>query len=282
MPAAGAVTTADRGSVSLRRILRRNVFTILNGVLFGVSLVLLAFGLYLDAAFTAVPVATNIAVAVVLEVDAKRKLDRLTLITRPDVTVRRSGHDRRTRPDDLVTGDTVIVERGDQAVVDGTLTAGAIEVDESVLTGESEPVSKRPGDLVRSGCICVSGTAAIEVTAVGDATYASGLAREARRGSDERTPLRRDLDTLILAIGILTVAAADPGRTGSPCGRQRPVLDRVHPGSRRAGRPRPAGARDHGDRHLRAGGGSDQSGRGDRPPDRCRRVDVARRHAVSR
>jgi cation-transporting ATPase E len=206
----GGSQTAPRGSVSLRRILRRNVFTILNGVLFGVSLVLLAFGLYLDAAFTAVPVATNVVVAVVLEVDAKRKLDRLTLITRPEVTVRRSGHDRRTTPDDLVVGDAVIVERGDQAVVDGTLTAGAIEVDESVLTGESEPVSKRSGDLVRSGCICVSGTAAIEVTAVGDATYASGLAREARRGSDERTPLRRDLDTLILAIGILTVAAAIP------------------------------------------------------------------------
>ena len=129
MPRPGG-PAADRGSVSLRRILRRNVFTILNGVLFGVSLVLLAFGLYLDAAFTAVPVATNIAVAVVLEVDAKRKLDRLTLITRPDVTVRRSGQDRLTTPDDLVTGDAVIVERGDQAVVDGTLTAGAIEVDE--------------------------------------------------------------------------------------------------------------------------------------------------------
>ncbi len=206
----GAGQTADRGSVSFRRILRRNVFTILNGVLFGVSLVLLAFGLYLDAAFTAVPVATNIAVAVLLEVDAKRKLDRLTLITRPGVTVRRSGHDRRTTPDDLVSGDAVIVERGDQLVVDGTLTAGAIEVDESVLTGESEPVSKRPGDVVRSGCICVSGTAAIEVTAVGDATYASQLAREARGGSDERTPLRRDLDRLILAIGILTIAAAIP------------------------------------------------------------------------
>jgi cation-transporting ATPase E len=146
----GGGQTADRGSVSLRRILRRNVFTILNRVLFGVSLVLLAFGLYLDAAFTAVPVATNIAVAVLLEVDAKRKLDRLTLITRPDVTVRRSGHDRRTTPDDLVTGDVLIVERGDQAVVDGRLTAGAIEVDESALTGESEPVSKRPRSSSRS------------------------------------------------------------------------------------------------------------------------------------
>jgi cation-transporting ATPase E len=204
----GAAIT--RGSVSLRRILRRNVFTILNGVLFGVSLVLLAFGLYLDAAFTALPVAANIAVAVVLELDAKRKLDHLTLITRPDVTVRRSGQDRRTTPDDIVVGDTVVVARGDQAVVDGTLTAGSIEVDESVLTGESEPVSKGPGDVVRSGSICVSGTAAMQVTAVGDATYAGGLAREARRGSDERTPLRLDLDRLVLAIGLMTVAAAVP------------------------------------------------------------------------
>ena len=202
--------SSDRGSVSLRRILRRNVFTILNGVLFGVSLVLLALGLVVDAAFTAIPVAANVAVAVVLEIDAKRKLDRLSFITRPDVTVRRAGVDRRTLPEDLVVGDIVLVERGGQAVVDGTLVAGAIEADESVLTGESEPVAKRPGDALRSGSICVSGSAAVEVAAVGDATYASGLAREARRGSDERTPLRRDLDTLILAIGILTVGAAIP------------------------------------------------------------------------
>jgi cation-transporting ATPase E len=199
---------SDRGSVSLRRILRRNVFTILNGVLFSVSLVLLAFGLIGDAIFTAVPVATNVFVGVILEVDAKRKLDRLTLITRPGVTIRRAGQDRRAMPDELVRGDIIVVERGDQAVVDGTLVAGSIEADESVLTGESEPVAKRPGDQVRSGSLCVSGSAALEATAVGDATYASGLAREARGGSDERTPLRRDLDTLILAIGILTVVAA--------------------------------------------------------------------------
>ncbi len=202
--------SSDRGSVSLPRILRRNVFTILNGVLFSVSLVLLAFGLIGDAIFTAVPVATNVFVSVFLEVDAKRKLDRLTLITRPGVTIRRAGVDRRAQPDDVVIGDVVVLARGDQAVVDGTLTAGSIEADESVLTGESEPVAKRPGDAVRSGSICVSGSAAIEATAVGEATYASGLAREARHGSDERTPLRRDLDTLILAIGMLTVASAVP------------------------------------------------------------------------
>ena len=196
--------------MSIVRILRRNVFTILNAVLFSVSIILLALGLVIDAVFTAVPVATNVLVAVVLEIDAKRKLDRLTLITRPDVTVRRDDHDRRTLPGEVVRGDIVVVERGDQAVVDGTLVAGAIELDESLLTGESEAVPKRPGDAVRSGSICVAGKAAIEVAAVGDATYASGLAREARRGSDERTPLRRDLDTLILAIGILTVAAAIP------------------------------------------------------------------------
>jgi len=200
----------QRGSVSIARILRRNVFTILNGVLFGVSLILLALGLVGDALVTAGPVALNVTVSVYQELSAKRKLDQMTLIHQPQVRLRRAGRDLTARPTEIVLGDTVILERGDQAVVDGTILTGSIELDESVLTGESEPTPKVAGDVVRSGSICVSGSAAMEVTAVGDETFAGRLAREARGGTDERTPLRRDMDTLILAVGIIVVAAAIP------------------------------------------------------------------------
>lgn len=199
-----------RGSVSVRRILRRNVFTILNGVLFSVSVVLLALGLFDDALVTAGPVAANVLVAVILELRAKRKLDRLTLINQPTVTILRDGDARAAKPSEVVLGDILMVERGDQAVVDGRVIAGSLEVDESVLTGEADVVSKGPDDRVLSGTIGVAGKAAIEVTEVGAATFASQIAAEARRGSDERTPLRRDLDKLVLAIGILTVVAAIP------------------------------------------------------------------------
>jgi cation-transporting ATPase E len=202
--------TAIRGSVSVRRVLRRNVFTILNGVLFSVALVLLALGLLDDALVTAGPVAANVGVAVVLELRAKRKLDRLTLLNRPAVTIRRDGSDRHAPAAEIVLGDVLVLERGDQAVVDGRVVAGSLEADESILTGEADAVAKGAGDRLLSGSVCVAGRAAMEATEVGDATFASKLATEARHGSDERTPLRRDLDTLILAIGILTVLAAVP------------------------------------------------------------------------
>lgn len=200
----------EPGSTSLARILRRNVFTILNGALFSVSIALLVLGLFADALVTAAPVATNVAVSVALEINAKRKLDHLTFITRPRVRLRRGGRERPADASELVVGDVVVLERGDQAVADGRLIEGRLELDESVLSGESEPVGRSVGDPIRSGSICVSGRGAMEATEVGTATFASKLAAEARRGSDERTPLRRDLDTLILAIGVVTVAAAAP------------------------------------------------------------------------
>jgi cation-transporting P-type ATPase E len=198
------------GSTSLARILRRNVFTILNGTLFGVALLLLPFGRYLDAAFTALPVAANVLTAVVLELRAKLQLERLRLIHRPQVTVRRGGADQLIPAQDVVLGDVLVLGRGDQAIVDGRVLAGSVEMDESVLTGESVPVVRRTGDPILSGSDVVAGRAAVEATAVGGATFASRLTAQARSGRDERTPLRRDLDSLILVIGIITLIVALP------------------------------------------------------------------------
>jgi cation-transporting P-type ATPase E len=198
------------GSTPTLRILRRNLFTILNGALFSVSLLLILLGRYLDAIFTGVPVAANVLVSVYLEFRAKRQLDRLTLIHTPRVTVLRDGTEHDIAPAQLVLGDVVKLVRGHQAVVDGRVLSGVLEIDESVLTGESVPVVKKPGDAVRSGSVVVAGSAAVEATQVGTTTFASRLAAEAKKGRDERTPLRRDLDKLILFIGMITVLVAIP------------------------------------------------------------------------
>jgi cation-transporting P-type ATPase E len=192
------------------RILRRNVFTILNATLFSVALLLIPFGRYLEAAFTAVPVAANVVMAVFLEVRAKLQLERLRLVHRPRVTVMRDGSEQEIPAHDVVLGDVLVMGRGDQAVVDGRVVAGLLEMDESVLTGESVAVVRRPGDAVLSGSDVVAGRAAVEATSVGSTTFASRLASEARRGHDERTPLRRDLDSLILFIGVITSLVALP------------------------------------------------------------------------
>jgi cation-transporting ATPase E len=201
---------AIHGSVGVGRILRRNLVTILNGSLTAVAAVLLFLGLHMEALMTCAPVFLNTAVGVIGELDAKRRLDRITLAARAAVAIVRDGGVGRRPPEAVVRGDIVLLERGDQVVVDGRIVAGAIEADESILTGEADPVPKATGDAVRSGTACLAGRAAMEVEAVGDATFASRLASEARGAADERTPLRRDLDAIIVALGILTMLTAVP------------------------------------------------------------------------
>lgn len=197
-------------SVSLWRILRRNALTVLNGILFGISLVLVALGLLLDAAFTALPILLNVVVGMGQEVSAKRKLDRLALIARPTATVIRGGAERSVDPAELVLGDVVLLRRGDQAVVDGVIVEGRLELDEALLSGESEPVARGAGEPVLSGSVCVAGGAAVETTRVGAATFSNRLALRARAFRDERTPLQHDIDRAIAAVAVLTVAVAIP------------------------------------------------------------------------
>jgi cation-transporting ATPase E len=205
-----ANTASLRGSVSVARILRRNLVTILNGSLAAVSVILLLVGRPGDALVTCAPVFLNAAVGVIGELDAKRRLDRITLAARAPVTLLRDGQELRLMPEDVVLGDIVVFARGDQAVVDGTVVAGSVEADESILTGEAEAIPKGPLDEIRSGTICLAGRAAVEVTGVGEETFASRLAAEARRDSDERTPLRRDLNALVVTLGLLTILTAIP------------------------------------------------------------------------
>ncbi len=205
-----ANTATVRGSVSVGRILWRNLVTILNGSLAAVALFLLLLGRWGDALVTCAPVFLNAIVGTYGELDAKRRLDRITLAARAPVTIVRDGREIRAMPEAIVLGDVIVVARGDQAVVDGRIVAGSIEADESILTGEAEPVPKRSGDELRSGTIVLAGRAELEVTRVGDETFASRLAEEARRGREERTPLRRDLDALIVALAVMTIATAIP------------------------------------------------------------------------
>ena len=121
--------------------------TPLNLILFAVGTALVALGLALDAAVTAIPVILNVAVQAGLEATAKRRLDQLRILFAPRATVVRDGREVTADLATLVVGDVVVLTRGDQVVLDGTVVDGEIEVDESLLTGESDPAVRRPGDL---------------------------------------------------------------------------------------------------------------------------------------
>ncbi|MDP9281676.1 MAG: HAD-IC family P-type ATPase, partial [Chloroflexota bacterium] len=183
----------------------QTAFAPVNVVLFGVSALLVVLGLPLDAGVTTIPVLLNVLVSAGLEVSAKWRLDRLRILSTPKVTVIRDGHERSIDLRELVRGDVVVVQRGDQVVLDGEIVEGELEVDESLLTGESEAVIRRRGDQLLSGSACVSGRATMQVIHVGLDSYASQLTAQAQSLREERTPLQRDVDRSIVITAVVVM-----------------------------------------------------------------------------
>ncbi len=197
---------AIRTSRTYWEILRQNAYIGINGPLMAISLLLLVAGMPIEAALTAGPVVANIAIGVFQEARAKQQLDRIALLRRPKASVIREGAERAVDPSEIVVGDLVVARRGDQIVVDGTIVGdGRVELDESLLTGESDPVSKERGETVASGTAVVSGTVVYETERVGLDTVASRLLGEARAMADDQTPLQRGIATTIWAIAALVV-----------------------------------------------------------------------------
>jgi cation-transporting P-type ATPase E len=203
--AAGQANDAPlQNSRTYGAILRDNLFTFINGVYFFLSLVLIGLGRASDVVVLATVILLNVIINVVQEVRAKRKLDTIALVTRPQAAVIREGQERSLDPSEIVVGDLLVLRPGDQIVVDGALVdAGEIKVDESLLTGESDLILKRAGDPVYSGSFCVSGTACYQVEKVGAESLANKMTAEARKFRKVVTPLQQQINILIrLLLGI--------------------------------------------------------------------------------
>jgi len=191
-------------SRSYLQILQKNAFTFINTVLFAIGIVLILMGQMGDAFVTAGLVLLNVIVGVSQEGRAKRKLEQIALLTRPKATVVRSGQEKSVDPSEIVLGDVLVVRPGDQIVVDGQVIGdGRVEVDESLLTGESEHVPKQAGDAVYSGSFCVTGTAFYEAQKVGADSFVSQLTAGARAFRQIKTPLQRDINSIIRILVLL-------------------------------------------------------------------------------
>ncbi|MFN2220238.1 MAG: HAD-IC family P-type ATPase, partial [Anaerolineae bacterium] len=186
------------------QIVRKNAFTFINTVLFSIGIVLMLMGQFGDALVTAGLVLMNVAVGVYQEARAKRKLEQIALLTRPKAAVIRDGQEKMVDPSEIVLGDLLVVRPGDQIVVDGQVVGDSrMEVDESLLTGESERIGKQAGDPVYSGSFCVTGTACYEAQKVGADSLASRLTAGARVFRQVKTPLQRDIDFIIRILVLL-------------------------------------------------------------------------------
>ena len=207
---------ADRGpaeapatSRSTASIVRANVFTIFNAILLSLGVLTLAFGAWQDALFLAIVLA-NSAIGIAQELRAKNALDALAALVAPHATVVRDGEPRDLPVEDVVVGDLVRVQAGDQIVADGEVVeAQGLALDESILTGESQPVPKETRDEVRSGSFAVEGAGAYVVSGVGEESYAQRIAGEAREFRHPRSPLELALNRLLLILtGIMVPLGA--------------------------------------------------------------------------
>ncbi|HEY7031171.1 MAG TPA: HAD-IC family P-type ATPase [Thermomicrobiales bacterium] len=187
------------------QIVRDNLVALINIALFAIGITLLVLGRYSDAIISAGLVLINVGVGMVQEIRAKRRLDQIALLTRPKATVRRDGTDRQVDPGEIVRGDVLRVGPGDQIVVDGHLVGdGRIEVDESLLTGETDLIPKQTGDEVHSGSFCVSGTAYYLAEKVGEESLAAGITAGARAFRRVLTPLQREVNLMLRVLLLMT------------------------------------------------------------------------------
>ena len=196
--AKGLVNDAEiRTSRTYTDIFVKNAFTPFNIILFILGILLIICDELVSAVSATGIIIVNILISTIQEMRAKRKLDRISLLVRPKVTAVRDGVETVIDQSEIVMDDLIVMRAGEQAIVDGVAErCRSVEMDESLLTGESSTVRKHEGDRIYSGSVCVTGEAYYRVTAVGSDNYASKMLSSAREFTSKKTPLQMETGTM--------------------------------------------------------------------------------------
>ena len=196
-----------RAARSVKEIVRANVFTRINAILGVLLAIVLSTGSVINGLFGILIVA-NSAIGIIQELRAKRTLDELAIVGQAKPVVRRQSGTGPRAPGEVVLDDVIEIGPGDQIVVDGeVLEESNLEVDESLLTGEADPMAKDAGDEVKSGSFVVAGSGAYRATRVGREAYAAKLAEEASKFTLVKSELRSGIDKILQFITYLLVPA---------------------------------------------------------------------------
>ncbi|MFC9228584.1 HAD-IC family P-type ATPase [Streptomyces decoyicus] len=197
-----------RSSRSATEIVRANVFTRFNAIIGVLFVIILIVGPIQDGLFGFVIVA-NTGIGIIQELRAKKTLDALAVIGESRPLVRRDGAAAEIPASDVVLGDVLELGTGDKIIVDGeVLECDGLEVDESLLTGEADPVLKKPGDRMMSGSFVVAGSGAFSATKVGRQAYAAQLAEEASRFTLVRSELRSGISRILKYVTWMMIPTA--------------------------------------------------------------------------
>ncbi len=198
----------DASSLTTGQIIRSNVCTYFNLIFFILALVLLLERSYNNLTFLLV-VFVNTVIGIIQELKSKRTLDSLKLVSAPESIVVRGGKQKKIPSDQLVLDDIVIFEAGNQICADAIVCKGELTVNESLVTGESDEIKKKPGDLLLSGSFVVSGKASARLDKIGDDAFAAQLAKDAKKIKKVQQPgMMKSLTRLIQIIGIIIIPFA--------------------------------------------------------------------------
>lgn len=197
------VDSTKRGK-SFAGIVFSNIFTFFNIIYLVIAVVLIINGLAFQCTFLPV-VICNTAIAIYQEIKSKITLDKLSLITEPKIPVVRDGAEIEISVNDLVLDDTVQISSGAQICADSEVLEGLVEVNESILTGESDAVSKKKGDTLFAGSYVVSGKCLAKVSAVGKYNYIANLTGKAKQYNKPRSQMLKALHGILIFIAIVIV-----------------------------------------------------------------------------
>jgi len=187
-------------------IIKKNVLTVFNLILFALGALLFYFREPASALAATGIITMNILIATIQEIRAKRRLDKIALLMRPMVAVVRNDAESEIDQAKIVKDDIIHLRSGDQALVDGVLLkVRSIELDESLLTGESSTVRKNAGDIVYSGSYCVSGEGYYRVTAFGNDTFAAEMLASAKKFDNKQSPLQMETGTVTKTLMIIAI-----------------------------------------------------------------------------
>ena len=192
-------------SKTTKEIVHENVFTYFNLIFVVLAVLLCLVGSFRDLTFLPVIIA-NTLIGIIQEIRAKQVLDKLTMLNAPRASVVLDGKRTVINAEDLVVDDIVIFKAGDQVCADAEVSAGEVQVNESLLTGEADEITKRKGDKLMSGSFIVSGQCHARLDKVGEDSYISKLTLQAKAmQSKEQSEMIRSLDKLVKCVGVAII-----------------------------------------------------------------------------
>ena len=192
-------------SKSQKEIICSNIFTYFNLLFFIIAVMLIAVGSFRDLTFLPVIIA-NTAIGIFQELRSKKVLDNLTILNAPKNTVVRDGQEQVIAAEELVLDDIIILSAGNQIPADAVVLEGEVLVNEALLTGESDQITKKKGDELLSGSFIVSGECRARIDKVGSDSYIAKLTLEAKEMKDgEVSEMIRALDRLVKIVGIIII-----------------------------------------------------------------------------